>query len=125
MESNIVEDVRYIFFMMEHFVLVVIFILGPNQSDHRAARGYYSPARTDQRGPGDSQVALHRFRRSPGRECRQGRAAIRLNGCRARRWGARVCSTQADEGAVAASASIQIAPQSPVSSYPSAVFIRL
>jgi hypothetical protein len=33
MESNIVEDVRYIFFMMEHFVLVVIFILDPNQSD--------------------------------------------------------------------------------------------
>lgn len=36
MESNIVEDVRYIFFMMEHFVLVVIFILDPNQSDHES-----------------------------------------------------------------------------------------
>jgi len=36
MESNIVEDVRYIFFMMDHFVLVVIFILDPNQSDHES-----------------------------------------------------------------------------------------
>jgi len=36
MESNIVEDVRYIFFMMEHFVLVVIFILDSNQSDHES-----------------------------------------------------------------------------------------
>lgn len=33
MESNIVEDVRYIFFMMEHFVLAVIFILELNQLD--------------------------------------------------------------------------------------------
>jgi len=36
MESNIVEDVRYIFFMMDHFVLVVIFILGSNQSGHES-----------------------------------------------------------------------------------------
>jgi hypothetical protein len=36
MELNTVEDVRYIFFMMEHFVLVVIFILDPNQSDHES-----------------------------------------------------------------------------------------
>jgi hypothetical protein len=31
MESNIVEDVRCIFFMMDHFAHVVIFILDPNQ----------------------------------------------------------------------------------------------
>jgi len=35
-ESNIVEDVQYIFFMMDHFVLVVIFILEPNQSDRES-----------------------------------------------------------------------------------------
>jgi len=35
-ESNIVEDVRYIFSMMDHFVLVVTFILEPNQSDRES-----------------------------------------------------------------------------------------
>jgi len=35
-ESNIVEDVRYIFFMMDHFVLVVIFISEANQSDRES-----------------------------------------------------------------------------------------
>jgi hypothetical protein len=36
MESNIVEDVRYIFFMMDHFVRVVIFISDPSQLDHES-----------------------------------------------------------------------------------------
>jgi len=31
MESNIVEGVQYIFFMTDHFVRVVIYILGSNQ----------------------------------------------------------------------------------------------
>ena len=40
MELNIVEDVRYIFFMMARFALVVIFTSDPNQSDHESKVEY-------------------------------------------------------------------------------------